>query len=308
MAQKIALIGASGFVGGRLLQRFKEVEGFEIVCMGRSPVPGFAHAFLDLKSPDTIAPAFAQVRPSFVFQLAAQSSVVGANSDKMDSWKVNAEANAAIASAMSTYVPECGILYTSSSEVYGEAFNSGEVNEDTCPKPLSTYACSKLAGELAYRALLTPQNQLIVVRPSNHSGLGQSTNFVLPSFASQVANETQVRVGNIEVKRDFLHVEDVVSAYMHIFAARANIGQRECYNVSSGSAVSLSEVLASLVEMAGGNVSVEVDPKRYRATDVEETKICAQRLAKAVGWKPKHSLEFLLKELISGHSLRKGGE
>jgi GDP-4-dehydro-6-deoxy-D-mannose reductase len=213
---RILITGASGFVGRHLLPALRarlrpEAELFLADRQSGANVP------LDITDVARVRGIIEDLRPDLVIHLAGQAATGLAADRSRSTWAVNFGGTFALAGAISDFVPDCTLLYASSVEVYGLAFNKGPVTETTPLEPTSTYARSKAAAEWMLGDTLPTSTRLVVMRPSNHIGAGQTTNFVLPAFAEQIAKLERgeggiVYVGNLDVDRDFMNVRDVASA------------------------------------------------------------------------------------------------
>ena len=301
---RILVTGSNGFVGRRLMRRLMEHASCRLFTIGRRPAAGDDVSALDvdLRNESEVRRAVAFARPDFIFHLAAQSSSAASSASPRDAWEVNAVATMLLADAAREYVPEATFFFVSSTEVYGAAFNDGVVSEDTVPRPMSVYGKSKLAAENILQDVLPPTMQCIIARPTNHSGPGQDGRFVLPAFAAQVASgKTEIHVGNIAVERDFLHVDDVIDAYLSLMKCRAGIENRACFNIASGNPVSLERIIQRLFQMKGVAGSIVIDEAKRRPSDVPRTLIRADRIARATGWRPRRTLDDLLGELLEEH-------
>jgi GDP-4-dehydro-6-deoxy-D-mannose reductase len=177
------------------------------------------------------------------------------------------------------------------------------LKEDDRLAPASPYALSKLAQEqLALRASADDGLDLVVVRPFNHTGPRQPPDFVAASMARQIAiiergaQEPIIRVGNLESKRDFTDVRDVVRAYVALLE-RGKAGQ--IYNVGSGAARSMQSLLDSLRARARVEVRVETEAARLRP--IETTSLVADtgRLRQETGWQPRISFDEMLDQLLA---------
>ena len=164
------------------------------------------------------------------------------------------------------------VLVVSSAEVYGVvAPEQLPLGEDTPTAPASPYAASKLAAEVvALQAWRGYGQPVIVVRPFNHIGPGQSPNFFVPALAKRIvearrSGAASLRVGTLTTRRDFTDVRDVVAAYRLLIEKGA---PGEVYNVCSGRDVAMSEVAAQLLELAGTDLALETDPALVRPVDV----------------------------------------
>ncbi len=300
--------GASGFVGRHLTERL-QISGYEVVAAG-GPDDESALA-IDLLDPHTLRAAFDLARPDVVFHLAAQASVSQSIAAPHETYAVNVIGTANVLSAMRDWQNDANararLLFTSSAEVYGiQPPEAMPLRESTLPSPANPYAASKAAAE----AIVLAQRRCfgvdaIVTRAFNHIGPGQDERFAAANFAAQLAaiakgGEPVLRVGNLESRRDFLDVRDVVSAYV----ALAEHGEGgEIYNVCSGAAVPMREVLRMLIEIAHVPVRVEQDPQRTRAADVPVLYGDATKLREKTGWAPQYSLRETLRDTYASVSL-----
>ena len=166
------------------------------------------------------------------------------------------------------------------------------LKEDTPLQIVSPYAYSKVAGEMLCGFYERVENiDIVIARPFPHTGPGQTEDFVCSDWARQVAQIERgdiapiLRVGNLDVRRDFCDVRDVVRAYVPPFKK----GRRgEPYNICSGKAIALREVLDFLIRESAGNaaISVEVDPAKLRKTDVTSLMGSNQKISEETGWAP----------------------
>jgi nucleoside-diphosphate-sugar epimerase len=168
---------------------------------------------------------------------------------------------------------EC-ILLVSSANIYGNC-NEGVLHESQTPAPENDYAVSKLAMEHMAKLWLS-KLPIVTVRPFNYTGVGQSEQFLLPKIVSHFKRkEKHIELGNLDVWRDFSDVRAVVAAYVDLIQAKP-IGQ--VFNVCSGQATSLRQVLAMAEEMAGYAIEVVVNPAFVRPNEIKELIGCADRL------------------------------
>lgn len=187
------------------------------------------------------------------------------------------------------------VVVVSSADVYGEVPAECQPIPESRPvSPRSPYALTKAAAErLAFAA------GAMVARSFNLIGPGQAPSFVLPSFAAQLAaisrgeQEAVLRVGNLSARRDFVHVDDGAAAY-RLLAAKGERGTT--YNIASGRAFSIEEVLHRLMHVAGVSARIETDPEKFRAVDLPLLQGDASRL-RALGWEPRRSLDDALSDL-----------
>jgi GDP-4-dehydro-6-deoxy-D-mannose reductase len=298
--RSVLITGASGFVGGHLLKALRarlspEAAVHRADRTGSRPV--------DILDADALRAFVADARPDLVFHLAAQASVGQSASAGADTWRVNLCGTVNLAEAIAAEAPTATVAFASSSEVYGAAFNSGTMDEDATPIPQSPYARSKLAAEWAIRDALSPENRLLVFRPTNHSGPGQDTRFVLPAFAEQIAaieagrQPPVIKVGSLTAERDFLDVRDVVEAYLDAVAAPATAAH-ETFNIASGRLVPVGRLLDELLAMTTADIAVEQDPARLRPSDIPRAAVDATRLRSRTGWSPRRSLRQMIADVL----------
>ena len=273
-SSRTLITGAHGFVGRHLLAE-----------LGDDAVPLEA----DVTDLDALVRGLRDERPAAVVHLAAHSSVASSWEDEGDVWLVNTVGTVNVLSAVASEAPEARVLVVSTGDVYGRA-SVFPTPEDAPVQPLSPYAAAKAAAELAVdRARRVQGVDAVVVRSFSHIGPGQAEAFAVGSWAAQVARLEQagggaLRVGDLEVRRDFTDVRDVCRAYRLLLDRKVPAGT---YNVASGVAVRLAEVVEVLRSLARCPVTVEPDPERRRAADIPVQQGDAARLALATGWRPE---------------------
>jgi GDP-4-dehydro-6-deoxy-D-mannose reductase len=297
--------GAAGFAGGWLVRELA-AAGYTVHASGleaavaRPPEGSAGWRELDVTSTASVRAALDAIRPDAVFHLAGQASVGDSFDDPEGTWEVNATGTLRIASALP---PGARLLVVSSAEVYGTVPEAEQpIREDRPLRPANPYAASKAAAEMAaLQAAARGAAHVVVARAFNHTGPGQDTRFALPSFAGQLASlgagggDPVLRVGNLSARRDLLDVRDVVRAYRLLIERGASGG---VYNVASGRARSMSDVLARMVELAGLAVRIEVDDDRVRPVDVPLLVGDASRLS-ALGWRPEIPFRSTLLDVLA---------
>jgi GDP-4-dehydro-6-deoxy-D-mannose reductase len=283
--------GATGFVGRYLLEALAG-SGYEtLACGGPQDTDALPIDVNDLAS---VRAAFDLGKPDVVFHLAAATFVPEAIASPMAAYVTNVRGTANIAQAARDYARASGaavrLLFTSSAEVYGLQPPENIPLRETCAlNPANPYAASKAAAEmLLLGEAHTFGLDVVIARAFNHIGPGQDERFVVASFAAQLAKiaaggAPQLFVGNLDAKRDFLDVRDVVRAYV---ALARDGAAGEIYNVCSGVARSIRDVLRELIIAAHVPVEVRDDPERLRPSDVPLFVGDASKLRAATGWEP----------------------
>lgn len=301
--KRILVTGASGFVGQRLVRALR--EGGYAVLESDLAVPedntnARACDVADAHSVESLLNWAAPV--DGVIHLAAITFIPDAHANPARVMEVNLGGTIHLIDAMSRDTPDARLIFVSTSEVYGPP-QTLPVDESHPLNPQNPYAISKAAAD-HYCAYASARGLLDIVRmrPFNHSGAGQADTFVLSSFARQVSamrnggQPRNLKVGNLDVARDFSHVDDIVRAYL-LALERGVSGQ--VYNVCSGTSVPIRKALDELIARIDGEVELTVDPDRIRPTDVPEVRGDYARLTKDTGWTPSIPFGALLDELMA---------
>jgi GDP-4-dehydro-6-deoxy-D-mannose reductase len=217
--------------------------------------------------------------------------------------RVNVLGTAEILAAARALPVSPRVLVVSSAEVYGVVDPDRlPLDEDTPTAPASPYAASKLAAEaVALQAWRGYGQPVIVVRPFNHIGPGQSPNFFVSALAKRIVEARRsgaesLRVGTLTTRRDFTDVRDVVAAY-RLLIEKGSAGG--IYNVCSGIDIAMSEVAALLLELAGADLRLETDPALVRPVDVPVLRGDAGRLRDTAGWQPVIPLATTLADVLA---------
>jgi GDP-4-dehydro-6-deoxy-D-mannose reductase len=302
--------GAGGFVGDHLCAHLLTHTDWELIgtvypqpVEGQPEEPRLRLVHMDLRDPENVRALLEGSRPDYVFHLAAQSIPAISFDDPWDTLETNIRSQLNILHAVRLLNLSTRVLAVGSNEEYGRP-EEGELpfTEETPLRPVSPYAVSKVTQDLmGLQFHLAYGIDVVRLRPFNHTGPGQSPRFVAPAFASQVARieaglqEPVVRVGNLSAARDFSDVRDIVRAY-HLAAARGEPG--EVYNLASGQAHQISELLETLLSFTDADIRVEVDPARYHPVDVPVIYGSAEKFHKQTGWQPEISFEQTLRDTL----------
>lgn len=309
---KILITGAAGFVGGHLIEVLKDNCKNEISAFvlnekeaGRVNLPKENIYPVDITNASKVKDTVKAVRPDMVFHLAAQSSVGLSWKHPALTYSVNITGTVNILEALKEFSPNARILLVGSAEQYGSvAIDEQPIKETQHLVGNNPYSVSKMAQEAAARLFLKDSNlQIIRVRAFNHIGAGQETKFVIPNWCSQaISMEKDLKkdpclfVGNINVKRDFTDVRDIVRAYI-LLAENGKSG--EIYNVGSGISHSLEDVLKLIKENSfRKDITWKVDESRLRPSDIEELCADVTKLKSTVDWEPVYTLEQSVKWIM----------
>ncbi len=255
----------------------------------------------DVADIGSLRAAIARARPEQIVHLAAQSSVRKSMDAPLLTWDINATGTLRLMMALRALAPSATLLVVSSAEVDGNVSSANQPLAEYRPlAPRSPYGASKAAAEMAALHSATAAQRVIVARSFNPTGAGQDTSFALPGFARQLVSIKKgeappvLEVGNLEVRRDFLDVRDVVAAYQ-VLLARGQSGT--VYNVCSGTAPPLRSLVERMIELSGAEARIQVEAARLRAADIPELRGDATRL-RSLGWRQTHSTDEMLSALL----------
>ena len=298
---KTALItGGAGFVGSYLIDELTDNQiEVSITKLKGEPFDNIkvrAVYDLDITNPVQIEDVLNASTPDYIFHLAAQSSVAKAWSEPAETMSINAIGTINLLEAVRKIDKKVRILLVGSGEEYGFVKpDEVPVSETNLLRPGNIYAASKAVhGMIGQIYSWAYGMEIIMVRAFNHIGPGQSPMFVVADFAKQIAEiekglaEPVMRVGNLEAKRDFTDVRDVVRGY-RLLIQKGRIG--EYYNIGSGRAIRIRDILDKLLSMSDVEIDVVQDSEKMRPVDVPVIEADIIKLKKDVGWKQKISLE-----------------
>jgi GDP-4-dehydro-6-deoxy-D-mannose reductase len=268
---------------------------------------------LDVTDATAVTAAIDGFRPTHVVHLAALTTLAAAEDDTHATWQLHLFGTLNIANAILTLVPDCTLLFIGSGEIYGASAQSGSpLDEATVLAPMSEYAATKAAADLALGAMVRKGLRSIRLRPFNHSGWGQSARFVIPSFAKQIADiesgeaSPVLKVGNLDAERDFLDVRDVVDAYTSAIAMSDSLAPGIILNIASGVPIRIHELLDKLLSLSKYSIRVEQDSARMRVNDVPRYIGDSSRAKQLLSWSPRFQVEDMLGEVLDYFRLDKG--
>jgi GDP-4-dehydro-6-deoxy-D-mannose reductase len=244
---------------------------------------------IDLLDREAVERAIRRRQPARIFHLAGAAQVHSSWRTVVPHLQGNVLGTHHLLDAVRRSGHPCRILVVTSAQVY-QARADKPIGEDEPFGPSNPYGVSKLAqDELARRAAAEDGLDVVIARPFNHAGPRQTDAFAMPSFARQIATAeaagvaADVRVGNLDVRRDIVDVRDVVAAYERVMDA-APTGR--VYNVASGRAERIGDLVEAMIALARTPVRLVSDPNRYRPSDVPVITGDASRLRTELGWSP----------------------
>ena len=315
--KRVLVTGAAGFVGTYMLDALRTV-GAEVMALATdasltpSAVGDITWRYGDLRDERYVADVVDAARPDTVIHLAAISHVPTATADPALAWDVNVTATArllhALGRARDAGISDPTVLVVGSAEQYGRhETHECPLIESSVQAPRTVYAATKAAQEvLALQCWRATGLKVVIARSFNHSGRGQPTRFLLPALVQRAVElrgaepGTTMPVGNRSPIRDFLHVSDVVAAYISLCQRGA---PGEAYNVASGTGWSVQQILDRVLARAGVQATPVEDPSLVRPVDVPVLIGDSHKLQRATGWSATRSLDDIIDDLLHAATL-----
>lgn len=310
--KKVLITGITGFVGQHLAKHLLSQNDSEITGTYRSESSreqltdlkdSVSFKQLDLNDAEAVSSLVKELKPDHIYHLAAQASPMKSFKSPRETIVNNITAELNILEAMKENKLPTRLLAVATGEMYGVVTPSDiPIDEETPLRPVSPYSVSKIAQDyLAAQYFYAHKLDVVRVRPFNHIGPGQKEGYVVADFAKQIAeieknkNEPVLSVGNLEAKRDFTDVRDMVKAYQ-LAVEKGKSG--EVYNIGSGTSVMISDVLQMLLAHSSEAIKVHVDPARFRPIDVPEIICDSSKFQELTGWKTEIPFEKTLEETL----------
>ena len=304
---KALIIGGAGFVGYYLTDHLLNNCGWSVaVTKLENEIIEHDNASvynLDILDKQSIINVLNEVHPDFIFHLAAQSSVSLSWKNPALTIDVNIKGSVNVLDAIKELDYKPRILLIGSGEEYGHILpDEIPITENNHTRPGNIYAatktCQNMIGKIYADAY---QMDIIMVRAFNHIGPRQSPMFVVADFCKQVAEiekglrEPVIRVGNLSAKRDFTDVRDVVRAYS-LLIQKGKAG--ETYNVGSGEALSIKDILQLILTYSKVNIKVEIDKDKFRPVDVLIIEADISKLLNAINWEREYGLDLTIQNTL----------
>lgn len=300
---RVLVTGAAGFAGRHVAAEL-ERSGHEVIALD---LPGIIvrsasrPLAADLRNRTAAEQAVLEAQPDACVHLAGVAFVPVGWTDPEAVFSVNVLATINLLEAFRKHRPGARVLAVTSAEVYGRPRERVALTEDSPLEPTDLYGVSKMTADWVARLYARHHGQpVLTARPSNHVGPGQSSRFVVASFAEQVAAvslgraEPCIRVGNLDSRRDFTDVRDIARGY-RLLVEKGHPG--EAYNLASGHFTRVGEILDRLCALAGVQPRIEVDPLLFRPADPPVSLDCG-KIRREVGWRPEIPLEKTLRDVF----------
>lgn len=307
----ILITGIDGFVGKHLISMlpiyFKEKPIFIYgTCYKNSSqnqgIDSNNLFCLDITDKAKVFEVINSVAPDYIFHFAAQSSVGLSWKNPQLTFEVNVIGTVNLLDAVREVNSKCKVLIIGSSEEYGKVL-SMPITEEHQLDPQSPYAISKVTQEFLSKVYVNAYGlNIVLTRSFNHIGSMQEPTFVIADWAKQIAQiekgirEPIIRVGNTQVQRDFTDVRDVIRAYIMLIQ---NGVAGEVYNIGSGVAYKLKEILAILISQSNMQIEVLVDESKYRPNETDVIQCDYSKIYDTCSWKPQYTLETTLKDVLN---------
>jgi GDP-4-dehydro-6-deoxy-D-mannose reductase len=309
---RVLITGITGFVGSHLAEYALTKEGVEVCGTVRwrsrmdnvEDIEDRVHLLdCDLRDNVAVRETLEEVRPDYIFHLAAQSFVPTSWKAPAETLTTNIISELHLLESIRDLELDTRIQVAGSSEEYGLVYeNEAPIKEDNPLRPLSPYAVSKVAQDyLAYQYTQSYDIFTVRTRAFNHTGPRRGHVFVTSNFSRQVAmiekgkKEPVIEVGNLEARRDFSDVRDIVRGYW-LSLEKGEKG--EVYNIGSGKAITIQELLDLILSMSDVNIEVRQMPERMRPSDVELLLCDYSKFNAATGWKPEIPFEKTVRDLL----------
>ena len=313
--KRILITGVSGFVAGHFIEYLydNKIE-CEIMGLDRStPTLDFGKygdridihfSVVDLMDRETLKTIIQDFKPDYVLHLAAFSSVAYSWKHPSESFTNNSNIFLNLIDSVREVDPSCRVLSVGSSEEYGNVSKTDlPLKESQRINPVSPYAVARVSQELMSKVYVKAYGMnVIMTRSFNHIGTCQDDRFVVPSFIKRIIDikksgrtEGEIETGDTTIIRDFVDVRDVVRAY-YLLLTEGTPG--EIYNICSGKALKLSEIIDCIADEVGVKVTTRIKPEFVRPDDNKEIVGSAYKIESELGWKPERDIKDTLHDMI----------
>lgn len=307
---RILLTGALGFVAPHAKRAVADRLGGDVDWLltsqrGGALSEGEETTALDITVAEDVSDLVRRFRPDAVLHLAGVTSVAEAAGDPFGAWRVNVFGTLNIQNALIAHAPGSLFVSVGTGLAYGNAARHGRpLSEQDLLEPQNEYGVTKAAADLAVGAAANRGVKVIRLRPFNHTGPGQPEKFVVPSFVGQIARIEKglvppvMRVGNLDVVRDFLDVRDVAACYAEVIARASDVPSGTVFNIASGAPRTVRSILDTLIAASGAAISVETDQALVRPNEIVTYVGDATFIRESLGWTPRIDFAETLRDML----------
>lgn len=309
MSKNVLIIGAAGFVGGYLMDYIHEEKADWKTYVTKMPKEGISEQDvivknLDITNPSEINDLLEEVRPDYIFHLAAQSSVALSWKNPQLTIDINIKGAVNLLESLRNLDYKPRVLMIGSGEEYGHVKEEEiPIVEDNNTRPGNIYAVTKVCQNMIGKLYASAYGlEIMSTRSFNHTGPNQAPMFVVADFCKQVADiergiqDPVIKVGNLSARRDFTDVRDVVRAYA-LLIEKGKAG--ETYNVGTGKAIEIRSILNKILTHTDQKIEVYVDPNKMRPVDVPIIEPDISKLYEATGWQPEISIDQTIEDTLN---------
>ncbi len=293
--KKVLLTGASGFTG-TYLQEALTNNGHQVFGTTLNAKVGFTQ--VDLTNSDYVEHLVKEINPTSIVHLAGVS--FAGDTDIPGIYNSNVLATRNLLAAVEHFAPNIeSVIVASSASVYGSN-KTPLLSEDSTLLPKSDYAISKACVEVVAKSWME-RIPVIITRPFNYTGVGQNTSFVIPKIVSAFKKRSlSLNLGNTSVFRDFSDVRDVAKVYTGL-VEKPSAGTT--FNISSGRAISLNEVIKVAERLSGNAINIEIDPQLIRPNEVERQTGSSEKLRNWLDIQSWREIEETIEWMLSGSNI-----
>lgn len=298
----VLVIGAAGFVGPYLIKNLRD-HNFKVIPtkLKNQKVKDKSFIDLDILNINNISKVLSKYKPDYIVHLAAQANVGLSWKEPILTFNINVIGSLNLLESIRQLKIYSRVLLVGTSEQYGQ-IDKMPIKENVKTNPTNFYALSKMTQEQIGKIYSSAYGlDIVFARSFNHIGPGQSLGFVVPDLCSQVVKlekskeESNLYVGNLSSKRDFTDVRDIVDAYrLLLLKGKSN----EIYNVGSGKAIPISDLLKEILKLSKKRIKVVVDKNKYRPIDTPIIAADISKLKKDTGYYPKYKISETIKKTL----------
>lgn len=288
---KVLVTGAGGFIGKRLCETLSGKANVEVFALSRR-VQTFPEQVScvsgDIMDPERVDQIFREHRFDAVVHLAAITEHEAIVDRKMETFSINLDGTLNLLRSFNRYCKGAQFLYASTGKVYGKT-NEMPITENAICNPLNILGKSKRITEQVIDFYSIPENKYLICRIFNIYGEWQKRNFVVPTILDQL-QQPELHLGNMKDERDYLYIEDLISALCACLEHREVFGNVDVVNIGSGVPTRVEDILREIESIIGRKISVRIEENRFR-NDETPVEFCShKKLTEMTGWTPKYSL------------------